>query len=83
MNDLWKFDPTTLQWTWEAGGTIADDYGTTGSYGIGGVASASNVPMTREDSACWFDKSGDLWFFGGAGGQLDTGHNDLWYYQVK
>jgi N-acetylneuraminic acid mutarotase len=82
LNDLWKFDPTTMQWTWEAGGQTADLNGSTGSYGTEGVASASNVPMARDSSACWFDPTGNFWLFGGGGEQINTVHNDLWKYQV-
>jgi Kelch motif len=82
LNDLWEFSPSTGNWTWEAGGQVADMDGTTGSYGTLGVAAATNVPQSRQDSACWFDITGNLWIFGGGGYQLDTGHNDLWFYQV-
>jgi len=82
-NDLWMYSPSTGEWTWEAGSDTADTDGTSGVYGTEGVASADNVPPARSSAACWFDTSGNLWVFGGAGADLDTGRNDLWYYQVK
>lgn len=82
-NDLWMYSPSTGEWTWEAGSDTADADGTSGVYGTEGVASADNVPPARSSAACWFDSSGNFWLFGGAGADLDTGRNDLWYYQVQ
>jgi N-acetylneuraminic acid mutarotase len=80
LNDLWKFDPTTLQWTWVSG---SDTVNQAGIYGTQGVAAATNVPGARNAALSWIDASGKLWLFGGYG--LDsvgnTGHlNDLWTY---
>lgn len=79
LNDLWKFDSTTLEWTWVSGTNIRDQAGT---YGTRGIADPSNVPGGREAAVSWIDLSGNLWLFGGLGtnpttpGQL----NDLWTY---
>jgi N-acetylneuraminic acid mutarotase len=70
LNDLWKFSPTTKEWTWVSGSNTP---GAIGFYGTQGVASASNVPGAREGAASWIDTSGNLWLFGG-------GANDLWKF---
>lgn len=75
LNDLWKFNPTTLQWTWMSGSTIPDQVGV---YGALGVGAASNVPGAREASAALADDCNNLWLFGG---ENSTDYlNDLWVY---
>jgi N-acetylneuraminic acid mutarotase len=80
MNDLWRYSPSTNQWTWLAGGN-ADN--TAGAYGTQNIAAASNAPGARQGANAWTDSSGNLWLFGGYGydsiGQLGY-LNDLWQY---
>ena len=80
LNDLWKFDPTTLAWTWVSGSST---YGQAGTYGIKGTAAPSNVPGARKWAVSWLDSGSKLWLFGGLG-YYETGHfgslNDLWKY---
>ena len=80
LNDLWKFSPTTKEWTWVSGSNTP---GAIGFYGTQGVASASNVPGARFLSVSWIDSSGNLWLFGGEG-YGPTGVNgdlsDLWEF---
>lgn len=80
LNDLWKFDPATLEWTWVSG---SRSNGQAGSYGTKGIPSPSNVPGARQEGATWVDSQGNLWLLGGDGydsipwvGQL----NDLWKF---
>jgi N-acetylneuraminic acid mutarotase len=82
LNDLWKFDPTTMEWTWVSG---SSSNGEAGRYGTKGTPSPSNVPGVRQHAATWFDSRGNLWLFGGDGydsipwvGQL----NDLWEFDL-
>jgi hypothetical protein len=82
LNDLWKYNPSTKQWTWMSG---SNSINATGSYGTRGVAAASNVPSARSNAIGWIDGAGDLWLFGGAGhftGNLNAPNflNDLWVY---
>jgi hypothetical protein len=81
FNDLWKFSPTTKEWTWVSGSNTGN---VSGIYGTQGVAAASNVPGGREGSVSWIDSNGNLWLFGGIGYD-STGTvgylNDLWRYQ--
>jgi hypothetical protein len=62
LNDLWKYSPTTGEWTWESGSTTG---GATGIYGTLNQPAATNVPGARSSAASWTDASGNLWLFGG------------------
>lgn len=83
LNDLWKFDPATLEWAWVSGSSAADQGG---FYGIKGVPHPANVPGARESPSCWIDASGKLWLLGGFGWlSVDTmGYlNDLWSFDPQ
>lgn len=76
--DLWKFNPSTLEWTWIKGPQGVNSYGV---YGIQGVSSPSNHPGTRSlCSASWVDNTGNLWLFGGGG--YNGYKSDLWKYNI-
>jgi hypothetical protein len=80
MNDLWKFSPSTKEWTWVSGSSAAAQYG---SYGTMGTPSAANVPSSRDAASSWIDSSGNLWLFGGFGWDsegITTDMNDLWEF---
>jgi hypothetical protein len=72
LNDLWRYSPSTGQWTWISGSTVV---GAPGVYGTQGVASAGNVPGARNSASSWTDTAGNLWLFSG-----DGFNNDLWKY---
>ena len=77
-NDLWKFNPTTKEWTWMSGANAVDmntGSGLVSVYGTMGVAAATNIPGARSGSVSWIDSSGNLWLFSGGG------FDDLWRYQ--
>lgn len=80
LNDLWKFDPSTFEWTWVSGSNV---YGQNGVYGTRGTASSSNVPGARRGAVSRIDSSGRIWLFGGLSYD-STGTqgilNDLWRY---
>ncbi|MGD0832533.1 MAG: kelch repeat-containing protein, partial [Terracidiphilus sp.] len=80
LNDLWKYDPTTGEWTWMSGSQMTDRNGV---YGTEGAADSGNIPGTRALSVSWTDLSGNLWLFGGFGydslANIGT-LNDLWKY---
>jgi N-acetylneuraminic acid mutarotase len=80
LNDLWKFDPSTKNWTWVSGSSTGYAIGV---YGSIGVATGTNMPGSRDGAVSWIDNSGNLWLFGGygydsvgPGGDL----NDLWKF---
>ena len=82
LNDLWRWDTTTEEWTWMSGSNTRNQNGT---YGAIGVSAASNEPGSRRYSTGWIDASDNLWLFGGNGygasgttGQL----SDLWFWDV-
>lgn len=83
LNDLWKYDIVTNQWTWIRGANTLDSFG---AYGTMGVSSATNEPGAREFMMTWTDASGNFWMFGGDGfgaPSAQTGSErlgDLWKY---
>ena len=84
LNDLWRFNPSTGQWTWLSGSNTANP---TGAYGLQGVAAAANMPPPRYEAVSWTDPSGNLWLFGGLQKDVfsvlapgDPLLNDLWQY---
>ncbi|MGA9062239.1 MAG: kelch repeat-containing protein [Terracidiphilus sp.] len=84
LGDLWKFSPSTEQWTWMSGPDVARQ---DGEYGTEGMAAAGNMPGGRSGAMGWIDSSGNLWLFGGNGcdsagtGQCDEELlNDLWKF---
>jgi N-acetylneuraminic acid mutarotase len=78
LNDLWKFNSETRQWTWMAGSSIAGHGGLPGVYGTQGVPSVDNNPSTRALATLWTDAAGNVWLFGG-----NSLVNDLWEYSFS
>lgn len=88
LNDLWKFNPSTMQWAWMGGSNTVPGYfgGSPGVYGTLGVPAAANTPGGRYDASTWTDSSGNFWLFGGWGFGSDPDGinnpqgplNDLW-----
>lgn len=80
LNDLWKYDFSTNEWTWMNG---TGESCPTAVYGTEGVAAPSNVPGGRDGAAAWIDASGNLWFFGGDEAICNGPgtYNDLWEYE--
>jgi N-acetylneuraminic acid mutarotase len=79
-NDLWKFTPSTNQWTWVSGPNTLSGLGV---YGTLGSSAAANVPGSRAGAASWIDASGNFWLFGGEGiiaPQTSGLLNDLWMF---
>jgi N-acetylneuraminic acid mutarotase len=83
FNDLWKYTPSTDEWTWMSGSSTLDRPGV---YGTLGLPAAGNVPGGRELAVSWMDASGNFWLFGGQGYSADSSAgtfgylNDLWQY---
>ena len=87
LDDLWRFNPSSNEWTWKSGPSIAPIVnligGQWGIYGILGVPDSNNIPGGRAGAASWIDNDGNLWLFGGSGldANRDLGSmNDLWYF---
>lgn len=77
LNDLWKYDMASGDWTWMAG---ASTTGTVGVYPstVGTGGSASYFPGARSDASLWVDATGNVWLFGGTDGT--NYFNDLWKF---
>lgn len=84
LNDLWQYNPTSGEWTWLKGDTLANRNGV---YGTLGTAAAANNPGARHAPGNWKDASGNLWIFGGFGngasGATQSQLNDMWKYDVS
>lgn len=86
LNDLWKFEPTSIdkKWTWMSGSKIIDQMGVNGTLGGATVPEVDNVPGGRDVAVSWSTATG-LWMFGGQGidGMGDSGYlNDMWHFEV-
>ncbi len=83
MNDLWKYNVTTNEWTWMNG---SNTFYQVSSYGTQGTPSVTNYPGARQNAQSWTDASGNLWLFGGYGSSTSPSTieylNDLWKYDV-
>lgn len=80
VNELWKYSPSTGQWTWMNGSSSGGAFGV---YGTLGMPNTSNVPGARTYSNAWVDRGGNAWIFGGdAYDSLGVfgPMNDLWEY---
>jgi hypothetical protein len=84
LNDLWKYSPTTSEWTWVGGSNLANQSGT---YGTLGTAASGNIPGQRFAAVSWTDASGNFWLFGGmywiptgVGSATGANYSDLWEY---
>ncbi len=64
LNDLWKYNPSTNQWTWVAGDKNTQANGT---YQSKGAPSPVNKPGARQNAVSWTDNKGNFWLFGGLG----------------
>jgi hypothetical protein len=78
FGDLWKFDPTSLEWTWMTGdGSFAPQP----VYGSLGISSPLNTPGGRCYSGCaWAGVDSKLWLYSGWGSGDNYG--DLWRYDI-
>ena len=79
LNDLWRYDIASGEWTWVSGSSVRNP---SGVYGVQGVADDANVPGGRSNGVAWVDDTNDLWLFGGYGRHATSYGflNDLWRY---
>lgn len=75
LNDLWKYDTSTNEWTWVGGSDLNNQVGV---YGVEGEPAPENIPSSRNGAIGWIDSKNDIWIFGGISGVEDL--NDLWKY---
>ncbi len=80
INDLWRYNPTTAEWTWMEGTAAIGD---NGIYGTQGISAPSNRPPSLGYAATsWVDNSGNLWLFGGWNSGTYGYYSDLWEYNI-
>jgi hypothetical protein len=86
LNDLWKYNIASGQWTWLSGSNTANQKGV---YGTQGTGATGNAPGGRQAGVLWVDSAGTVWLFGGfgldsvpTGGPAPQGAtlNDLWKF---
>lgn len=78
MNDLWRYNIATNEWTWMSGQSAI---GSPGNFGTLQVPAPTNEPRSRSESAArWIDNSGNLWIFSGNHSPLDI--DDMWRYDI-
>jgi hypothetical protein len=78
LGDMWKFNPTTLEWTWMSGPGIPSQPPV---YGTLRVPLASNYPGTRCFGPIGItDKNGIFWMYGGYDFFSGQFFSDLWSY---
>lgn len=77
LNDLWKYDISSNQWTWISG---INGRNSASVYGTKGVTAVSNSIGGRSESISFKDNTGSFWILGGR--DFSTGvlnnTNDLW-----
>jgi N-acetylneuraminic acid mutarotase len=89
LNDLWKYNPTTGQWTWVGGSSTLGNTSSAcrpGIYGTLGSGATGNIPGGRADALGWTDQSGNRWLFGGMGCDAAGNFgalNDLWQFNAS
>jgi uncharacterized repeat protein (TIGR03803 family) len=78
--DIWRFNPSTGEWTWMSGTEYLDQF-TRPNQGPLGVPSAGYTPGGRIDMANWVDAEGNFWLMGGSGvSRYPELLNDLWRF---
>lgn len=80
LNDLWRYNISTNEWTWISGKNIVND---TGNYGIILISNPQNRPPARsETNASWTDNNNNLWLFGGVG-LSGLCISDMWKFETS
>ena len=83
-NDLWRYRPSTNNWTWMSGDTINNSHGI---YGTLGIPNKLNKPGAREACVSWSDSKGNFYLFGGYGLSEASSTNgfleDIWEFEPK
>jgi N-acetylneuraminic acid mutarotase len=79
LNDLWKFNLQSKNWTWMGG---SDQIRSPGNFTELGVTSSEGQPPSRMDTIFWSDALGHFWIFGGVsrGVRGTLMRNDLWKF---
>lgn len=73
LNDLWRFNPNTLEWTWVKGSQLKN---TNATFGTQGVPAPANEPPSSFGTAGWQDADGQFYMYGGP----TTYNSIMWKY---
>jgi len=81
LNDLWRYNVATNEWTWMQGFDSINH--STPVYGTLQQPALTNTPGGRaECNSTWVDNNNNLWLFGGQ--ELIGGDgNDMWMYNMS
>lgn len=87
MNDLWKFDVQSGEWTLVRANQPSHMEGSN-VFGSLGISGPQNTPGTLSASVTWTDKKDNLWIFGGEGigdieGETWGDLNEIWKYNPR
>lgn len=75
LNDLWKYNIISNEWTWMNGANVING---PSHYGLLRIESASNQIPARDESSCTWTINNEFWIYGGV---VNSGlFNDLWRY---
>ncbi len=79
LEDLWKYNIATNEWTWVNGGLLSN---VLPIYGTQGVPATNNTPGGRaECKSSYVDAQNNFWIFGGQDAVSGV-FNDMWKYDV-
>ena len=84
-SDMWKFTPSSAEWTF-MGGSTQNNFSVgppKGIYGTLGQPAATNLPGPRIDAITWTDAQGNFWMYGGTGYDINgkgSQLGDLWRF---
>ncbi len=76
-NDLWKYKPSTKEWTWVSGSSNVTTY-QPGNFGTINVPAASNMPPGSRGGFAAFYKG--IYIGMGSGSRWDKYTNNIWRY---
>ncbi len=86
LDDLWEFNPSTLEWTWVDGVSQFVICGYTGNEMHPIICPSGGI----DSAGAWLDRNGKAWVFGGDGiifpedgGQPNVPYNSLWQFDVS
>ncbi len=79
LNDLWKYNIATNEWTWMKGSSVIN---ASSNYGIKRVGAPGNNPGARFSYPKWHDNQGNFWIMGGSNYPGTILYNDLWKYEI-
>lgn len=80
LNDLWRYNTTTNEWTWMKGSNFSNQFGV---YGTLNTPASNITPGARDGSAAWVTASA-IYLYGGNGyNQSTTGYlNDFFRFDI-